>query len=205
MKLFARECLVLLLGATLSFQAIAEGDPNAGRNKAGTCVACHGNDGNSAVAANPKLAGQGAKYLLKQMTDIRDGARSAPLMVGQLDAMSDQDLADIAAFYASQASTGGVTEEKWLALGEDIYRAGNAERGIPACTGCHGPAGLGNAPAGYPRLSGQHADYIAQQLRNFSVGERTNDGDSKAMRDIAERMNENEIRAVASYAAGLRP
>ena len=135
MKRIAHQCLVFLLGTTLCLPAYADGDANAGRSKAGACAACHGNDGNSSIAANPKLAGQGEKYLFKQMIDIRDGARSAPLMAGQLDAMSDQDIADIAAFYASQAATGGVTEEKWLALGKDVYRAGNTERGLPACPG----------------------------------------------------------------------
>ena len=126
-------------------------------------------------------------------------------MVGQLDHFNDQDLADIAAFYASQTQTQSFVEEKWVNLGREIYRNGNAGRGIPSCTGCHGPSGTGNAPAGFPMLAGQHAEYLALQLRHFSIGNRHNDGEGKVMRDIAERMNDNEIQAVASYIAGLRP
>ena len=125
-------------------------------------------------------------------------------MAGLLDNFNDQDLADIAAYYASQTQTKGAAEAKWVELGRELYRNGNHERGIPGCMGCHGPVGDGNAPAGYPMIAGQHADYLAAQLRHFSVGTRTNDGEAMTMRAIAERMNENEIKAVASYVSGLR-
>lgn len=184
--------------------ALAAGDPAAGKNKVATCGACHGDDGNSQIPANPKLAGQGEKYLLKQLSDVQRGDREIALMTGLLDNFNDQDLADIAAYYASQTQTQGAAEEKWVELGREMYRNGNHERGIPGCMGCHGPAGDGNAPAGYPMIAGQHAEYIAQQLRHFSVGTRANDGEGMTMRAIAERMNENEIQAVASYVAGLR-
>ena len=204
MKLIWQTLLALPLVLTCT-TALANGDAAAGKGKIDSCTSCHAADGNSVIPANPKLAGQGEKYLLKQLRDIQGGERPIPLMAGQLDNMTDQDLADIAAYYAEQTQTDGAAAQEWVELGEEVYRNGNHERGIPSCMGCHGPAGTGNAPAGYPRLAGQHADYIAQQLRSFSVGERYNDGETKTMRDIAERMNENEIKAVASYIAGLRP
>lgn len=204
MKLILTTLVAALSSLLMVLPVLADGDAAAGKKRVGSCAACHGATGNSQISVNPKLAGQGEKYLLKQLGDIKRGDRNIALMAGQLNNMSDNDLADIAAFYASQTQTAGAAEEKWVELGREIYRNGNHERGIPACAGCHGPAGNGNAPAGYPRIAGQHADYVAGQLRQFSVGERVNDGDAKTMRDIAERMNENEIKAVASYAAGLR-
>ncbi|NNC54884.1 MAG: cytochrome c4, partial [Pseudomonadales bacterium] len=150
-------CMALLLGSP----AFAAGDAAAGKKLVGTCAACHGQDGNSPSPANPKLAGQGEAYLLKQLRDIKSGAREVALMVGQLDNKTDQQLADMAAYYASQTQTAGVAKAELVALGTEIYRNGNHERGIAACTGCHGPAGLGNEPAKYPMIAGQHADYIA--------------------------------------------
>ena len=206
--------MLLLLGLTLGWTTsgfaadpMPAGDAAAGESKAVTCTACHGADGNS-MAPFPKLAGQGAKYLYKQMKDIRDGARPVPTMVGQVDNMSDQDLADIAAFYADQARSGSSTDPELLELGAKIYRAGIASRNVAACSACHSPTGEGNAPAGYPALSGQHAQYIADQLRAYRKGYqdesgRTNDGDTKIMRATAFGLSDLEIEAVASYAAGL--
>jgi cytochrome c553 len=185
--------------------AWAGGDAASGKRKVESCNACHGADGNSLIPSNPKLAGQGERYLLKQLKNVQTGEREIAMMVGQLDHFNDQDLADIAAFYAAQTQTHSFSEEKWVSLGREIYRNGNPDRGIPSCTGCHGPSGTGNAPAGFPMLAGQHAEYLAIQLRHFSIGNRHNDGEGKVMRDIAERMNDNEIQAVASYIAGLRP
>ena len=217
----------LLIGV-LCFMALtslvqASGDADAGKNKVATCVACHGQDGNSASPAFPKLAGQNEKYLVKQMKDIQCGGlpadeqkrrkcmpRSVPTMAGQLDNMSAQDLEDIAAFYASQPVTSGQAKESLVALGEEIYRAGIREKNVAACTACHSPKGKGNAPAGFPALGGQHADYIAAQLKAFrdaaDYGEdkgRANDGDTKVMRDIAYRLSDQEIEAVSSYISGL--
>jgi cytochrome c553 len=191
-------------------QAMAGGDAEAGQAKATTCVACHGVDGNSAVPTFPKLAGLGHKYLLKQMKDIRDGRRPVALMAGQVDNMSDQDLADIAAFYDAQPRTGGMADPDKVALGRKVYLAGIAERQVPACSGCHSPTGNGNGPAGYPSLGGQHAEYIAGQLKMFRKGYedptgRTNGGEAKIMRTTAFRMSDMEIEAVASYIAGLQP
>jgi cytochrome c553 len=190
-------------------QAHAAGDAAAGKDQTVVCSACHGADGNSAVGTFPKLAGLGEKYLTKQLMDIRDGARPVPTMVGQLDGKSDQDLADIAAFYAGQARSGGQTDPALLALGEKVYRSGVAERNVAACIACHSPNGNGNAPAGFPALGGQHAEYIATQLRAYRKGYedptgRTNDGDTKIMRTTAFGLSDGEIDAVSSYISGLK-
>ena len=184
------------------------GDPAAGESQTAVCAACHGADGNSAVPTFPKLAGQGEKYLYKQLMDIRDGARPIPTMIGQLDAKSNQDLADIAAFYAAQTVTGGQTDPELLALGEMVYRSGIPERKVAACTACHSPTGQGNAPAGFPALAGQHAEYIAAQLIAYRKGYedetgRINDGDTRIMRINAFGLSDMEIEAVSSYASGL--
>ncbi len=202
--------LALVLG---SVPGAFAGDAAAGKGKTLVCSACHGVDGNSAAATFPKLAGQNGKYLIKQMLDIKNGARPVPTMVGQLDNMSDEDIADIAAWYSGQVNSGGQAEAELVALGQKVYRAGNSARGVAACTACHSPRGGGNAPAGFPALAGQHADYTADQLRRFRIGAentleqnpggRTNDGDGRMMRDVAAGMSENEIAAVSSYIAGL--
>lgn len=188
---------------TTSGLVLAAGDPKAGEAKVAQCAACHGPDGNSPTAAFPKIAGQGEKYLLKQLRDVKENVRPIAQMTGQLDNMSDQDLQDIAAYYASQTMSGAAAKPELVALGESVYRAGVKEQEIAACTGCHSPTGTGNAPAGFPRLSGQYADYIEQQLLTFQSGERNNDADA-VMRSIAERMTAEEIKAVSSYASGVR-
>lgn len=193
--------LLVLMG--VSGFANAEGDAEAGKSKAAVCAGCHGADGNSAVASFPKLAGQNVKYLVKQMKDIKAGDRSAPAMTGLLDGSSEQDMEDIAAYFASQFPSVGAANKDLVELGEKIYRAGNKDSGVSACTACHSPTGKGNSMAGFPALSGQHADYIAAQLRAFREGERTNDGDAKMMRSVAFRLTNKEIDAVASYISGL--
>ena len=139
------------------------------------CLGCHGADGNSLVPSFPKLAGLGEKYLLKQMQDIRDGRRPVAVMAGQVDNMTDQDLADIAAFYNSQVRSGGQADPDKVALGRKVYLAGIAERQVPACAACHSPTGNGNGPAGYPSLGGQHAEYTVSQLKMFRKGLRGSD------------------------------
>ncbi len=206
-KIAFAACLAMGLAQSATAATKPEGDAAAGKAQTTVCAACHGADGNSS-APFPKLAGQGEKYLYKQLQDVRDGARVIPTMIGQLDGKSDQDLADIAAYYASQAATGGQTDPELLALGQKVYRAGVAERNVAACTACHSPTGAGNAPAGYPALSGQHAQYVADQLRAYRKGNedpagRTNDGDTRIMRSNAAGLTDKEIEAVASYVAGL--
>lgn len=193
----------LIVSAGLMSVAHA-GDADAGKAKAATCGACHGADGNSLAPTFPKLAGQGERYLNKQIKDIRDGKRQVPEMTAFVAGLSDEDIADLAAYYASQAPTAGGADENLVELGQRIYRAGVEEKGIPACLACHGPAGAGIENAGFPRLAGQHADYTKAQLNKFSMEQRQNDGDTRVMRDIAKRMHATEIEAVASYIQGLR-
>jgi len=204
MNLFRIILIALCTAAGGISVAQAGGDAQAGQQLIASCSACHGKDGNSASPSNPKLAGQSEKYLLKQLKDIKSGARDIAIMTGQLDNLTVTDMSNIAAYFAGQTQTAGTAKPELAELGREIYRNGNHERGIAACTGCHGPAGAGNGPAGYPMIAGQHADYIAQQLRHFAEGRRMNDGGGRVMRGIAERMNENEIKAVASYIEGLR-
>lgn len=218
----------LLVGALVSFGLAgftqAGGDATAGQDKAAACVACHGQGGNSTVPSFPKLAGQNERYLEKQMQDIKCGelsaeeqkaskcaGRSVAQMAGQLNSLSDQDLADIAAYFAAQPAAGGQAkaDDVLIAKGAEIYTAGVRSKGVAACAGCHSPTGKGNAPAGFPRLSGQHADYVVAQLKAFRASAdgdhsgRSNDGDTQMMRDNAYRMSDNEIEAVANYIQGL--
>ncbi len=201
--------LVMLTSMVLGTSAFAA-DASAGKAKAQACAACHGAGGNSAVPSFPKLAGQNARYLVKQMEDIKSGLRPVPTMAGQLDNMSQEDLENIAAYFAQQTGSVGQTDPALLQRGQDIYRGGISERGVPACTGCHSPTGKGNASAGFPALSGQHAAYTEAQLKSFrsaadgdSTG-RMNDGDeAKTMRTIAFLLSDNEIKALASYIQGL--
>lgn len=226
MKHIVRNALLSLGLVVVAQGAVAAGDAASGATKIAVCGACHAADGNSLVGTFPKLAGLGERYLLKQLIDIQawdleqDAAKKAatgravPEMTGQLVAMSKQDLADIAAFYASQTiqlsgakqievQVNSGIKVDGLELGKRIYRAGNMTTSVPACTGCHAPDGKGNEPAAFPRLSGQHPEYIEKQLRAFRAGDRTNDGDSMIMRSIADKMSDAEIIAVANYIAGL--
>lgn len=194
----------ILLTLGLAGFAHAEGDPQAGKDKAVSCGACHGPTGVSMSPDFPHLAGQGERYLIKQLKDIQSGARQAPLMAGQTDNLSDQDIADIAAFFASQkAPTPGSVSAEQKELGEAIYRGGIASKGVPACIACHAPTGQGNELAGFPVLAAQHQKYLVQQLVAFREGDRTNDGDSKIMRAIAEKMSNKEVQAVSSYINAL--
>lgn len=168
---------------------------------AAVCAACHGADGNSAIPANPKLAGQHAPYLAKQMQEFKSGKRANAVMSGMIAAQSPQDMLNLSAWLASQKPQSGTAKEKDLiALGEKIYRGGIADRQIPACAGCHSPNGAG-IPAQYPRLAGQHGDYTATQLTAFRDGIR---GNSLQMTQIAAKLNNREIKAVSDYIAGLR-
>ena len=172
------------------------------------CAACHAADGNSVAAANPKLAGQFSEYLAKQLRDFKSLEGKPPLrqsavMNGMAASLSDADMKSLAAYYAKQAYKPAAAADKELAaLGQKLWRGGDAVHGIPACGGCHGPAGAG-IPAQFPRLAGQYAEYITAQLTAFREGKRTNDLNG-VMRGVAAHMNDGQIRAVAEYAAGLR-
>lgn len=204
LELMMKKLLIsLMVSAGLISVAYAAGDAEAGKDKVMMCSACHGADGNSPAPNFPKLAGQGEQYMVKQLIDIRDGARNVPEMIPFVTGVSDADFADMAAFFASQKPSKGVAKAELVKLGERIYRGGNEEKGIPACLACHGPDGAGIDLAKYPHLAGQHAVYTQKQLTDFSMGNRTNDGDARIMRDIAERMHTKEIEAVSSYIEGL--
>ena len=202
----------LLLTLGLTGLAHAAGDAAAGEGKVALCSACHSADGNSLAPNFPKLAGQGERYLLKQMKDIKAGnaapadptvGRKVVEMTGMLDAFSDQDLADIAAYFASKKTTVGTADPALVERGAALFRGGKVDEGMPACTGCHSPTGSGNDLAAYPQLGGQHATYIAKQLTDFREGNRVNDGDSMIMRTIAAKLSNKDIEAVSSYIQGL--
>lgn len=193
----------LLLTLGITGMAHAAGDAAAGQGKVAMCGACHGADGNSLAPNFPKLAGQGERYLLKQLNDIKSGDRQVVEMTGLLNNLSEQDLADIAAYYASQKMSVGAADPKLVARGEALFRGGKLEEGMPACTGCHSPDGAGLDAAGFPQLGGQHAAYVAKQLTAFREGERSNDGDSKIMRAIAAKLSNKDIEAVSSFVQGL--
>lgn len=193
----------LLLTLGLTGLAQAAGDAEAGQGKVAVCGACHGADGNSPAPNFPKLAGQGERYLLKQLQDIKSGARPVIEMTGMLDNLNDQDMADISAFYASQNMSVGAADPQLVERGEALFRGGKLEEGMPACTGCHSPNGAGLAAASYPQLGGQHAAYVAKQLTDFREGNRTNDGDAMIMRAIAAKLSNKDIEAVSSFIQGL--
>ena len=181
---------------------LAQGDPAAGQAKSALCATCHGADGNSTLSVNPKLAGQNANYMVKQLQDYRSGARQNPTMSAMVLSLSDQDMEDISAWYASQSVTLMGANPGSLELAETLYRAGNEELSVAACSACHSPTGQGNAPAGFPALSGQHPDYTLMQLRSFRSGQRSNDS-SAMMRTVVERLTDQELEALASYVSGL--
>jgi cytochrome c553 len=193
----------LLLTLGLTGVAQAAGDAEAGQGKVAVCGACHGVDGNSPAPNFPKLAGQGERYLLKQLHDIKSGARPVVEMTGMLDNLSDQDMADIAAYFAGQQMSVGAADPKLVERGEALFRGGKLEEGMPACTGCHSPNGAGLDAAGFPQLGGQHATYVAKQLTDFREGNRTNDGDAMIMRAIAAKLSNKDIEAVSSFIQGL--
>lgn len=192
--------MLVVMGA--SSAAVAQGNPEAGKALTAVCAACHGADGNSALVNFPKLAGQQQGYLLKQLKDIKSGSRAVIEMTGLLSGYSDENLTDIAAYFASNAVVTGQADPELVEAGKALYRSGNAKTGVPACMACHGPAGKGLNSAAFPSLAGQHAGYTAAQLKKFQNNERVNDP-AEIMQDIAFKMNDREIKAVSSYIQGL--
>ena len=190
-------------------QAPAKPDAAKGQTIAGqVCAACHAADGNSQIPANPKLAGQFYEYLYRQLVNFKPQGgkqpeRDNPVMAGMVANLSAADMQDLAAYYAGQKLKPATAKDKELAaLGQKIYRGGNAATAVAACAGCHGPSGVG-IPSQYPRISGQYAEYIESQLKAFRAGSRNNDPNGM-MRGVTARMTDREIRAVAEYVAGLR-
>ena len=209
MKLLASLLTAAVLAAPV-FSASAAGDapkvakPDLVKGEASytaVCAACHGADGNSAIAVNPTLAQQHPEYLVKQLQEFKSGKRNNAVMKGFATMLTDEDMKNIAYWVASKPAKAGFAKDKDLVtLGERIYRGGIADRNIAACAGCHSPNGAG-IPAQYPRLSGQHADYTVAQLNTFRDGSRAN---SQQMTQVAAKLNDKEIKAVADYIAGLR-
>ena len=194
--------------AVFTAQALAQDAAKAQSIAAQVCAACHAADGNSTAPANPKIAGQIPEYTHKQLKDFKaqggkKPARESPIMMGMVANLSEADMKGLAAFYGGQKLKPAAASDKNLvAAGQRLWRGGNAATGVPACAGCHGPAGAG-MPAQYPRIAGQYADYLAAQLKAFKEGGRANDPNGM-MRGVAARLTDREIRAVAEYAAGLR-
>ncbi|MDD2049852.1 c-type cytochrome [Pseudomonas putida] len=197
--------LLLTLGVTGAANAAEpiKGDAAAGQAKTAVCGACHNPDGNSLAPNFPKLAGQGEKYLEKQLHDIKSGKRTVLEMTGMLANFNDQDMADIAAYFSSQKGSVGAADPKLVERGRALFNGGDVEKGLPACTGCHSPNGAGLALAGFPHLGGQHSQYVAKQLTDFREGNRTNDGDATTMRTIAAKLSNKDIEALSSYIQGL--
>lgn len=200
---------ILLSGFTFAAAALASGAPASAKpdlvkgqaTATQVCAACHTADGSRGSPANPILQGQHAEYLSKQLHEFKDGKRKNAIMQGMAAPLSDEDIRNVAAFYASKNAKPGFAKNKELVtLGEKIYRGGIADRQIPACAGCHSPTGAG-IPAQYPRIGGQHSDYTEAQLNAFRAGAR---GNNPQMLAIAAKMNDREIKAVADYIAGLR-
>ncbi|BCB25361.1 cytochrome c [Sulfurimicrobium lacus] len=199
--------MVAIAGVMTASSALAEtaakGDPAKAQQIVTTvCVACHAADGNSVVPANPKLAGQIPEYIAKQLTDFKSGARKNPIMFGMAAALSPEDMKNLGAFFGEKkAASGSAKDPALAAAGQKLFKGGNQSSGVPACAACHGPSGSG-IPAQFPRLAGQHADYILAQLTTFRSGERANDG-AKMMRVIASKMTDQEMKAVSEYISGL--
>ena len=185
--------------------AFAAGDADAGQGKSAICAACHGVDGNSAVPNWPKIAGQHTVYLERQLGLIKSGARAVPEMAGIVAGLSDQDMADVSAYFSAQTIKAGIADEATLATGERLYRAGNTATDVPACMACHGPAGEGNPLAGYPALAGQHSAYSEKMLKGFRSGTTwgADDESSKIMADVTLRLTDDQIKAVSAYIQGL--
>lgn len=209
MKLPSPLPVLLLAAAAMACAAQAaepakpafKADPAKGQAVAATCQACHTADGSRGLPANPIIQGQHAEYIEKQLTEFKNGKRPSPVMKAMAAPLSDDDIKQVAAFYASKSAKPGFAKNKdTVLLGEKVWRGGIADRLVPACSGCHSPNGAG-IPAQYPRLSGQHAEYSEAQLVAFRAGQRTN---NPAMAAIAGKLNDREIKALADYMAGLR-
>lgn len=216
-KLFAA---LIALGVAAAVQAapLPQGDAVAGESKAATCAACHGPNGNSMAPTFPRLAGQNAKYTFKQLQDFKAGRRLNPTMQGIAAALSEQDMADLGAYFAQQQSGLSAANAELASKGERLFRGGNPETGLAPCSGCHNPAGKGNAPAGFPRLAGQQAEYTKAQLRSFRAAgrndtvadpaqKRINDaakaGETGPMQMVAAKLSDAEVDALAAFISGL--
>jgi cytochrome c553 len=192
------------LFALVAGTALGAGSAEEGQSKSTACIACHGPNGNSANPEWPNLAGQHEPYVRKQLEAFKSGARKNPLMTPMAMSLSDDDMDDLAAYFAVQKPAGTLEADAGkLAVGQRVYRSGDPKTGAPACAACHGPTGDGNPPAGYPALRGQYATYVAAQLRAYRANTRQTDP-NQMMRNVASAMSDEQIDAVAAYVQGLR-
>ena len=195
----------LVFSASALADGLVEGDAEAGKAKSITCAACHGAAGISANPLWPNIAGQSASYLVAQLEAFKEGSRKNPLMTSQALMLSEQDMADLAVYFESLPGPAqAVADPDLVARGEALYRGGEVSNQVAACAACHGPSGAGNPAARYPALKGQHAAYTAKQLRDYASGERESDGKTRIMREIAGKLGDDEIVALASYVQGLK-
>lgn len=200
--------LSLVLGLVGQANAL-DGNAEAGKAKSATCTACHGADGNAMIDMYPKIAGQHAEYIYQQLKDLKLGmssggkeGRNDPVMSAMAMPLSDQDMKDLAVYYAGQKVTPGKTPEEVVEAGKKLYSFGDGERGIPACTACHGPKGNGMQLAGFPQISSQHVAYTKASLEKFRAGTRSNDKNGM-MRDIARKLTDKDIEILSKYLSGL--
>lgn len=191
----------LVLAVLLSSQLQA-GDAAKGQAKTGVCAGCHASDGNSLLAVNPKLAGQGEKYLIKQLNDFKSKARDNAIMFPMASMLNDEDIENVAAYYASQKVQHMAVADQHIQVAEKIYRGGDSDRDIPACIACHGAKGNGISSAGFPAIGGQHPEYTIATLKAFRSGNRSNDANG-IMRDIVAKMSDEQIEALGHYLVGL--
>lgn len=201
--------LVLILGLFASCSVLAQGNIEAGKAKSATCSACHGVDGNSQITTYPKLAGQHAGYISKQLQALKLGGETAgskgrydPVMSPMAMPLSETDIADLAAYYSSLPISENNTPEDVVAKGRALYSGGDKARGLTACIACHGPRGNGTRLSGFPKISGQHADYVKAQLEKFRSAERSNDPNGM-MRDVAKLLTDEDIAILSQYVGGL--
>jgi len=195
----------LLFASTAFAEGLVDGDAEAGKAKAITCAACHGQDGNSVNPVWPSIAGQHATYIVDQLQAFKSGARNEPLMLGQVMTLSDEDMRNLAVYFSAMATAAkAVADPAVLDLGQRLYRGGDRDNATSACMACHGPTGRGNPAALVPSIRGQHAAYTAIQLRAYASGSRTSDGPTRVMRDIAATLSEEDIVALASFIQGLQ-
>jgi cytochrome c553 len=196
---------LVLVSTTIQAESLVDGTADAGKQRALTCTACHGPEGNSSSPMWPNIAGQSAPYILAQLQAFKDGSRKDPLMSSQAMMLSDVDMANLAVYFESlPAAVQSVADEGLIDRGEALYRGGNKETEAAACLACHGPSGRGNPAAKYPALQGQHAAYTAKQLNAYANGARTTDGKTHIMRDIAANLDKDDIAALSSYVQGLK-
>jgi cytochrome c553 len=190
-------------GLIVGNSALPAGNAEVGATKAVVCQACHGANGNSVNPEWPSLAGIGADYIAAQLANFKEGKRNNAIMMPNAMALSADDMADLGAYFDSQVNTGLEADPSFWKAGENLYRAGDKSRGIPACMACHGPTGHGNEPAKFPALRGQHSVYVIKQLTDYASGARTT-GPNGIMQTIAKRLTADDMRNVASYVQGLR-